>query len=67
MKLVKCDGKVLEVRDCGPVIYRLLASAVPIKVNGWQLMTDDEARKLLEELRDLKLYAGGRVRDEGRA
>jgi hypothetical protein len=67
MKLVKCDGKTLEVRDVGPVLYRLMASAVPIKVNGWHLMTDDEARQLLEELRDLKLYTGGRVHDEGRA
>lgn len=61
MKLLRCDGKTLEVRDVSEVIYRLLARDVPIKLNGWRLVSDDEARSILTELRALDLYDGGRV------
>jgi hypothetical protein len=47
MKLFRSDGRTLEVRDVGPVLYRLLAGAFPIKNNGWSIVSDDEARDML--------------------
>ena len=58
MKLLRGNGKVLEVRDAGPVIVRFRARAdgPPIKLNGWFLMTEDDARARLEEVRATGLY-----------
>ena len=56
MKLIKSNGKELEIRTVGPVIYRIRAGAVPIKVNGWQILEDDEARQLVTELNQTGLY-----------
>jgi len=61
MKLVYGNGKLLEVRDVGPVIFRLTADRVPIKVNGHRLVEDDDARELLRELLATGSYEGGRV------
>lgn len=61
MKLIHGTGRTLEVRDCGPVIFRLTAGAVPIKVNGWSIVEDDVARETLRDLLALGLYHGGRV------
>ena len=56
MKLVHCDGRTLTVRDAGPVVFRMVARDAPIKVNGWRLLEDDDARALLRELLALKMY-----------
>jgi hypothetical protein len=32
LKLVRCNGRELEVRDVGPVIFRLPARGTPIKL-----------------------------------
>ena len=66
MKLVKCDGKLLEVRDCGPVIYRLKAvpGGLPIKVNGYHIMEEGAARDLLRDLLALGEYEGSKVTEE---
>ena len=61
MKLVHCDGRTLEVRDLGPVIFRLTAGHIPIKVNGHRIMDDGEARDLLRDLLSSGIYDGGRV------
>lgn len=61
MKLIKSTGAVLEVRDVGPVVFRLRAGAIPIKRNGWQIVEDDAARDILRELLALGIYEGGRV------
>lgn len=61
MKLLSCDGKLLEVRDAGPIIFRLTARDVPIKPAGWRLMEDGEARALLRRLIDSEMYDGGKV------
>lgn len=61
MKLIWCDGKTLEVRDVGPIVYALRAGAVPIKVNGYEILEDDQARDLLRELLATGLYE--RVRE----
>lgn len=61
MKLIYSTGRELTVRDVGPVIFRLTAGAVPIKLNGYRIVEDDAARETLRGLLDLGLYAGGRV------
>jgi hypothetical protein len=52
MKLLHCNGRELEVRDVGPVVFRLTAGGAPIKLHGWQILDDDAARALLRELRE---------------
>lgn len=61
MKIIHSTGRILEVRDVGPVIFRLTAGAVPIKVNGWSIIDDEAARETLRGLLDTGLYVGGRV------
>jgi hypothetical protein len=61
VKLIYSTGRELTVRDVGPVIFRLTAGAVPIKLNGYRIVEDDAARETLRGLLDLGLYAGGRV------
>ena len=61
MKLIHSNGKLLEVRDVGPVVFRLRAGEIPIKVNGHHLMEDDAARDLLRELLATGWYEGERV------
>ncbi len=63
MKLFRCDGRVLEVRDVGPAIYAMRAVGVPLKPCGWFLIDEDkepdrlrELRDRLRELRDSGLY-----------
>ena len=62
MKIIHCDGHELTVRDAGPIIFRLTARTVPIKVNGWSLVEDEDARRLLRDLIDTKLYTADRPR-----
>jgi hypothetical protein len=47
---------MLEVRDVGPIVFSLRAGEVPIKVNGFEILEDDQARKLLRELIATGLY-----------
>lgn len=60
-KLIYCNGSVLEVRDVGPVIFRLTAGVVPIKRHGYEIMEDAAARDVLKDLLALDLYDGGKV------
>ena len=52
MKLIVSNGRELEVREAGPVIYRLVARNAPIKLHGHFLLGDDEARDLLRKVRE---------------
>lgn len=62
MKLLYGNGKVFEIRDVGPVIFRLTAGAqVPIKFNDCRVVEDDEARDRCRELLGSGLYVGGKV------
>ena len=61
MILLYGTGKLLEARQCGPVIFRLTADAVPIKRNGWALLEDAVARAELRELLASGLYLGGKI------
>ncbi len=56
MKLIHSTGRELTVRDVGPVIFRLTAGAVPIKHNGFHVVEDDAARKMMRALLDTGLY-----------
>lgn len=60
-KLVSSNGEVLEVRDVGPVIFRLRRVTVPLKSNGHHVMEDKEARDLCRQYLDSGLFAGGKV------
>lgn len=63
MKLLTGNGKLLEVRDVGPVIFRLVArrGGAPIKFNDSRVIDDGAAREILRELVDTGAYDGGRV------
>ena len=61
VKLLSGDGKVFEVRDVGPVLFRLTAGAVPIKFNDRIVVEDDVAREKVRELLASGLYSGGRT------
>jgi hypothetical protein len=50
MKLVRSNGRALEVREVGEVIFRLAALRGPIKCNGSFVLDDGEARELCREL-----------------
>jgi hypothetical protein len=50
VKLLKGNGRVLEVWDVGEPIMRLYAGSVPIKCPGWRLLEDNEARELVRAL-----------------
>lgn len=52
MKLVTCNGSSLEVRELGPIAYRLTAGEAPIKLHGRFIFEDEQARQLLRELRE---------------
>ena len=53
MKLFRCNGQVLEVRDVGPVIYRVTSAEIPIMPHGWWIEEDTAARDRLLELKSL--------------
>ncbi len=56
MKLIHSTGRELEVRDVSDVVFRLRAGAVPIKLNGWRIVEDAEARATIRELMATGLY-----------
>jgi hypothetical protein len=63
-KLVRCDGEELIVYDLGARLYRVRArgGGPPIKYNGWRIVEDDEARRLLEDLRSSGIYLTERMK-----
>jgi hypothetical protein len=57
VKYVWCDGRRLEVREVGPVIFALSAGTVPIKpAGGGRVVADEVARDLVRELLASRLY-----------
>lgn len=58
MKLLRCNGTYLEVRNAGPALLRLEAreGGPPIKLNGWWLLEDDAARDAVREVMATGLY-----------
>lgn len=62
MKLLWCNGKTLEVRDVGPVIFRLEAETVPlVPAGGYRLLGEDEAREQLRALLKTGLYGRSNI------
>lgn len=57
MKLIKSNGKRLDVYDIGEgPIMTLVADKVPIKVNGVLVLKEDEARDVIRALLQTGLY-----------
>lgn len=56
MKLLDCNGKRMLVYDLGPLVYRVSMMQVPIKHNGIYICTEDQAREILNELRESGFY-----------
>lgn len=52
MKLLKGNGRTLEVWDVTKLVMKLRAGRAPIKCHGWQLLPDDQARALVSQLMD---------------
>jgi hypothetical protein len=52
VKLVRGNGREVTVRDVGPVLMTIRSrpDGPPIKVNGWQVLEDDDARHLVRHL-----------------
>jgi hypothetical protein len=50
MKFLRCNGRLLEVRDIGPVTYRLKAQFGPIRCHGTFLLEDAVARDWVKRL-----------------
>lgn len=48
--LITSNGRELEVRELGPIVYRLQARRVPIKCHGAHILDDSAARELCRAL-----------------
>ena len=62
VKLVRGNGKELEVFDVTGPVYRIAAreGGPPVKYHGWRLLDEDAARALLQELRATGAYDTGK-------
>lgn len=49
-KILWSNGRVLEVRPIGGVVYRFEAQRIPIRLNGHLILEDDDARELCRQL-----------------
>ena len=49
MKLIKCDGRTLEVRDVSEPLYKLQGEYIPI--HGYHIMEDEDARRICASLK----------------
>jgi len=56
MRLVKSNGRVLEVREVGEESHRILAVAAPLPIIVDRVMSDEEARALWREIVQSGLY-----------
>lgn len=62
MKWLRSNGVVLEVRDVGPVIFRLASPDKRTMIaHRDEVLDDDVARAVLRELLETGLYEGGKV------
>lgn len=64
MKLVRSNGRELEVYDVAGPVYRITATALPIKCNGYFLIDDDQARDLVRDLVKLQGQGGARLSED---
>jgi hypothetical protein len=64
VKLIWCDGRRLEVRDVGPVIFAMREGGLPLKpAGGFRLMRDEDARALLRDLLSLGIHTREECRE----
>jgi hypothetical protein len=59
MKLLRGNGRELEVYDLADPVFRMTATAVSIKCRGSFVLEDDAARELLRELVATQRAPGG--------
>jgi hypothetical protein len=52
MKLLRCNGRSLEVRDVGPVINGLAAARRPIKLHGVLPLEEEQAEEWIDPAAD---------------
>lgn len=57
MKWIKSNGKKLEVRDVGPVLYEMVPRLHPLPILD-KVLEDSEARELLQSLQRTGAYTG---------
>jgi hypothetical protein len=50
VKLLRCNGRVLEVIEVGPVVFRLAARNGPIKLHGVFVVDDQVADEWVRQL-----------------
>jgi plasmid stability protein len=48
MKILRCDGRTLDVYDAR-LIMRLRAGPAPIRAHGTRVLDEDEAREILKQ------------------
>jgi hypothetical protein len=56
MKLLRSNGKILEIYDLGHLLMTVTKINMPVKENGWQIVDDDIARGKVSTLIDSNLY-----------
>jgi hypothetical protein len=56
MKLLRSNGRILEIYDIGPVLMRISAINLPLKENGLHIVSDDQVREKVSDLIDSDLY-----------
>lgn len=62
MKWIYSNGRTLEVRDAGPVVFRLThGDSAPLPLHD-AVVEDAEARAILRQLLDTGHYTGGQVK-----
>jgi hypothetical protein len=54
MKLIQSNGRVLRVWAIEDVLYELRANGIPIKLHGMLILSDDEARAVVRELKKVQ-------------
>ena len=53
MKYIHSNGRKLEVRDIGEVIYKLEADSIPLPIIQ-EIMSDEKAREMVKKLKDYR-------------
>lgn len=56
MKLLRSNGRVLEIHDIGPILMRISTINLPLKENGLHILDDDQVREKVQAIIDSDLY-----------
>jgi hypothetical protein len=61
MKYVHSNGRRMVVRDIGPELWEATAHDQPLTIVTHEIMSDDEARRLVAEVKNNKHYTSRKV------